>query len=326
MSLQIWGCYSVADHLASRAFVADVLLYERLVIPVPPANDAAQLKEWKNAGWNPERQEELLEVLGGKAMQVPWTASRRDEWQRRWSTALTAQEIHEVAAGPNPYLVTRMQISEEVGKRAHEQHDVRALAIYADPVRFDSEWQIRKAFPFVGRKRRVLGMSDQDEPEAPKDAVMPPEQAGLARFLVGKFVFPEDQTLADKDLLDRALQFAAAGKLAAWRTEFHGWLDNISKSEISDARIAREMGQLIDAYNRAVRSRKGATIVRQSATLVGSGVGIGAAIWGGPLAYAASAPVSMVGDVVAERIYGEPSTDRVMAGALLAEAGKQFRK
>jgi hypothetical protein len=100
MSLQIWGCYSVADHLVSRAFVADVLLYERLIIPVPPANDTAQLSEWKRAGWNPERQEELLEVLGGKALHIPWTFDRQNEWQNKWTTAVTAWEIHGLRRHP----------------------------------------------------------------------------------------------------------------------------------------------------------------------------------------------------------------------------------
>jgi hypothetical protein len=36
MARQIWGCYAVADHKKPKAFVADVLLYERLVVPVPP--------------------------------------------------------------------------------------------------------------------------------------------------------------------------------------------------------------------------------------------------------------------------------------------------
>ncbi len=34
MARLLWGCYSVADHLEPRAFVADLLLYDRLVIPV----------------------------------------------------------------------------------------------------------------------------------------------------------------------------------------------------------------------------------------------------------------------------------------------------
>jgi hypothetical protein len=34
---EIWAAYSVTDHLAKKAFVADVMLYDRLVIPIPAA-------------------------------------------------------------------------------------------------------------------------------------------------------------------------------------------------------------------------------------------------------------------------------------------------
>jgi hypothetical protein len=39
MTIELWGTFSVRDHLVSRAFVADVLLYDQLVIPTMPEND-----------------------------------------------------------------------------------------------------------------------------------------------------------------------------------------------------------------------------------------------------------------------------------------------
>ena len=36
MPREVWGTFSVADHLREQAFVADILLYDRLVILVPP--------------------------------------------------------------------------------------------------------------------------------------------------------------------------------------------------------------------------------------------------------------------------------------------------
>jgi hypothetical protein len=43
---EVWATYSVRDHLAPKAFVADVMLYDRLVIPVPAENDESHLAEW----------------------------------------------------------------------------------------------------------------------------------------------------------------------------------------------------------------------------------------------------------------------------------------
>src|SRR6476620_877169 len=35
MDSQLWGTFSVADHLRRTPFVADVLLFDRLIVPVP---------------------------------------------------------------------------------------------------------------------------------------------------------------------------------------------------------------------------------------------------------------------------------------------------
>lgn len=35
MKLEQWGTFSVKDHLRSRAFVAEVILFDKLVIPRP---------------------------------------------------------------------------------------------------------------------------------------------------------------------------------------------------------------------------------------------------------------------------------------------------
>ena len=43
MAFETWGTFAVDDHLGKRAFVADVLLYDRLVIPVP---DARERERW----------------------------------------------------------------------------------------------------------------------------------------------------------------------------------------------------------------------------------------------------------------------------------------
>ena len=73
MKLQQWGTFSVKDHLKPRAFVADVLLFDQLVIPRPatakelysegqgePSED--QRDRWLRKGWNPDRQRELLDT------------------------------------------------------------------------------------------------------------------------------------------------------------------------------------------------------------------------------------------------------------------------
>ena len=57
MKFERWGSLSVDDHLDTRALVANVLLYDRLVVPVmteqPDRNERAY---WISKGWDPDLQ------------------------------------------------------------------------------------------------------------------------------------------------------------------------------------------------------------------------------------------------------------------------------
>jgi hypothetical protein len=68
MGKQVWGTFSVKDHSDPRAFIAEVMLYDRLVIPKPP--NATERARWEELGWAPERLESILEILGGRAFTV----------------------------------------------------------------------------------------------------------------------------------------------------------------------------------------------------------------------------------------------------------------
>lgn len=48
--VSLWGTFSVADHLRRRPFVADVLLYDRLIVPVPDGDDEVQRLRRYRAG------------------------------------------------------------------------------------------------------------------------------------------------------------------------------------------------------------------------------------------------------------------------------------
>jgi len=81
MGKQVWGTFSVKDHCDLRAFVAEVMLYDRLVIPVPP--NATERARWEDLGWDPARLEKALEILGGRAFAVSWDELRQASWKNR---------------------------------------------------------------------------------------------------------------------------------------------------------------------------------------------------------------------------------------------------
>jgi hypothetical protein len=91
---EVWATYSVRDHLAEKAFIADVMLYDKLVIPVPAADD---MERW-SANWNPERQEMLIKILGSRAVQVVWDADWRAKWQQKLNAAETVSGMTSVEA------------------------------------------------------------------------------------------------------------------------------------------------------------------------------------------------------------------------------------
>jgi hypothetical protein len=88
MARETWSVYSARDHLAPFAFASDMLLYDRVRVAVPAEAD---FDRWVQAGWQPTRQERLLEMLGDRAQTVIWRAEVDDtpaEWTAPPATPL----------------------------------------------------------------------------------------------------------------------------------------------------------------------------------------------------------------------------------------------
>jgi hypothetical protein len=82
---QRWAAFSVRAHKDLGSLAADVLLYDRIILPVPD-NDPER-ERWIRAQWNPD--DIALRVLqsAGRIIPVPWTAalpwlSLSASWQR----------------------------------------------------------------------------------------------------------------------------------------------------------------------------------------------------------------------------------------------------
>jgi len=61
VSRQRWGTFSVRDHVGPQPFAADVLMYERLILPYPA--DAEERSNWAKSGWEPDRLDAILDLL-----------------------------------------------------------------------------------------------------------------------------------------------------------------------------------------------------------------------------------------------------------------------
>jgi hypothetical protein len=126
--LRLWGCHSVADHLEPRAFVADLLLYDRLVIPTPAPDD---WDRWEKR-WDPDRQARLLEILGPLAERMEWSIELRGQLDDRYFPSAAALDVSQAR---DPFQATRMIITDQVMDHASATGDVRGVAVYARPDR-----------------------------------------------------------------------------------------------------------------------------------------------------------------------------------------------
>src|SRR5690349_8880138 len=97
---QLWGTFSVLDHLRSRPFVSDVLVYDRLIVPVP-ASDADPT--WKDR--DPALQRRLLDVLEDGApdrvLEVPWNNELRAIFEAH-KASLTAHVAADISTIREP--------------------------------------------------------------------------------------------------------------------------------------------------------------------------------------------------------------------------------
>src|SRR5262249_41518304 len=119
MTRERWGTFSVADHKRGRAFVADVLLYDRLIIPIPP-NDVER-KDWTKTGWVPERLDSCLAALGDRhVIPVPWTEDKRQVFRTRYQGAQAAiYDTDQLAYARrtrivDPMFITRQLLTKEL--------------------------------------------------------------------------------------------------------------------------------------------------------------------------------------------------------------------
>lgn len=89
MAIERWGALSVADHKDLSTLVANVLLYNRLVIPMyTEADDRDELKYWNNKGWDPDGQLTRRKQLGELAIECAWDKNRRQSYKDRYQVSL----------------------------------------------------------------------------------------------------------------------------------------------------------------------------------------------------------------------------------------------
>ena len=114
MEVELWGTFAVNDHCRLNAFAREVLLFDRLVVPVPATGQ--ERDRWRRPNpaspretWDPDRLDTLLGILGSQrhegqnggrlAWEADWDESR---WKYEKSRAAVAETVTR-----DPYAATR---------------------------------------------------------------------------------------------------------------------------------------------------------------------------------------------------------------------------
>ncbi len=292
MAKQVWGTFSVKDHTAHGAFVTEVMLYDRLVIPVPP--DAGERARWKKRGWQPRRLEALLRILGDRAVPVKWDEHRRGAWRTRYEAGKGVSE----ATPDYAFAISRTELTE--GLPPH------VTGVQAVP-----------SFSSLPEAEAELGLRPSAEGEV---------LAGGAAvsILAHEFLVPHDPDGRGDDCLRAAVEIASDPSYRRKRASFWRWLREYYDDEnmchaaaIRDA--VEEMEELLEEQRAIVRKAKVKTVSKYAFAIGGSLVSFAAA---GPAALAFAGSFVSFGGFLADRLVTEPEQPRQVA--LLHDIRKHF--
>ncbi|WP_138471446.1 hypothetical protein [Poseidonocella sp. HB161398] len=271
---EYWATYSVRDHLAPRAFVADVMLYDRIVVPHPP--DDAERARWADEGWDPDRLDRYLGILGPeRSRAIPWDGYLRDQWADRMQAADSLNR--------DGFAATR---------------DVLTMGLppYVTGVQADLAFRDPEALAAGTGLRTATG--------GPENL-----QTQLATVLGRRFLVPAANAYPDDEgALRSALALTEDNAFRRMRRAFQRWqrefleecgqLDRVSSEDDRQqivARAAEEMEDLIADEERALRSTKIRTGTLFALTVAGSGLTF---LGGGPVT-----PIGLAGAFITVGTY-----------------------
>lgn len=293
MARQVWGTFSVNDHCRPRAFVADVMIYDRLVIPVPP--DDEERARWERQGWDPSKLERLLAILGDRAQALNWDDSRKQQWKTKYDAG--SQIAYET--GDWAFEATRTLLTENLPRHVT---GIQAVTAFASVEELERELKVKRAAAPIG----IPG-------------------AAAAAIVAREYLIPDDPAHTDEDLLKTAVDLSSDPSYRRKRAGYWRWArefldDRGLTDQVAIRDAVDEMRDLLEDEQKVIRRAKVRTGVR-FAFLMGS-VTLG--MLGGPLtAVGVGGAFVSVGEFIAERFLDDRH-ESSRSVALVHDARKHF--
>jgi hypothetical protein len=260
MTRERWGTFSVIDHKDNSAFVPEVLLYDRLVIPVPYNEEDRQ--RWTEAGWDPDLLDERLETLGDLALRSVWDEAQQQTFHQRMEqlnrVRFDTRSIVQEAKGAVPYQMTRMILAEQKPVKLPEGvSHVNVVSAYQSEKDFEADFILKE---------------DSDD------------QSLLGLLLGQKIAVPLSDDEPHEALI-RAIDLARSAEFRRKRRSLYKWQEDVLRSGIEPENAIEEMNQLIIDYNESVRKAVKTVYYKYAFTLAGIGLSLAGTVLN-PLALA----------------------------------------
>ncbi len=246
MGRERWGTFSVIDHLQNRAFVTDVLLYNRLVIPFPPTE--TERARWFKNNWQPDKLDAKLELLGDIAVPVAWDKSKQIAFNNLYQTSSAVNSdialhldgirnnIDYEVDKQNPYEITKAILSKWKMPEMPGVTTVWAMAAYSS---------------YEGYKKDIDTFA--------LNTIEKQSQRHLSMIISQKFLVPENNGKSDDDMLKDAIKLVDRDDFKEKRIALYKWQESIINENISDVKAIEELEELLKQYNKIVEKAASGT-------------------------------------------------------------------
>jgi hypothetical protein len=322
MAYELWATYSVKDHLEPRRLAADLMLFDRLVFPVPEQGhfppdssspidigrvewlrDEAEWARWEREAWQPAAQQQLLEWLGPAVRKVSWSgAGLVRERYRAEAARLASMNLPDYA-----FAATRTAMT-------------RDLPAYVEGV------------AAIGPSYRSFAEFEKECATGPLEQARDLPGGVLTAVLGAEFLTPDPEDDRTTELLLRETAEFVAGdaKFRSSRAAFHDWQRKFLNPEgrtdfASIKRAIEDMRDLVAATNAAAGKLKIRKTTRNVFRLAPIGLGLASALAGGGLLFAiGGACISMGSFAIDEKLFKSAEQGQPPPAAFVRDARRHF--
>jgi hypothetical protein len=261
---ELWGTFSVRDHLEQRPFVADLMLYDRLIVPVPADQEEHERWERPDFAWDPVRQSKVLEAIHRLEqkhdqeliLRIPWDEARR----RVFSDTMTRARAAGLEVDGYQWTAGQLLSDREVKRTASGSAiKPRVIAAYVSRTALEKELIV-------------------EEIEADDAATNRPGTQQLAIAVGRSFLVPdadeEPSEDLDLELVGRAATLATKASFRDKRAAYNDWIERAVRERLTTKEAVRKMDALLKDYELEVRAEKMATRIEQAFLVTGVALGV----------------------------------------------------